>query len=136
MVDTPCGIRIRERTQGTGFAVNRGSQRWDLERQVRLAAGSVVLASVLGSVTVPKTTWLAAAAGGGLVFASLSNSCAVGRLLARLPYNRGPSLRTEHRRFSTRRTRDNPAESTEMLHSFWSRPCVTNARYTPTHTLS
>ena len=37
--------------------------------------GRVVLASVLGSVTVPKMKWLAAAAGGGLVFAVLSNSC-------------------------------------------------------------
>jgi rhodanese-related sulfurtransferase len=77
--------------QGAGFEVNRGVQRWDLERQVRLAAGSVVLASVLASVVAPKLKWLAAAAGGGLVFAAVSNSCAMGRLLARLPYNRGPS---------------------------------------------
>ncbi|MFY9922007.1 MAG: rhodanese-like domain-containing protein [Mycobacterium sp.] len=74
-----------------GYEVNRGFQRWDLERQVRLAAGSMVLASVLGSVAVPKMKWLAAAAGGGLVFAALTNSCAMGRLLAHLPHNRGPS---------------------------------------------
>ncbi len=78
--------------QGTGFEVNRGVQRWDLERQVRLAAGSVVLASVLASVVAPKLKWLAGVAGGGLVFAAVSNSCAMGRLLARLPYNRGPSF--------------------------------------------
>ncbi len=77
--------------QGTGLAVNRGAQRWDLERQVRLAAGSMVLASVLASVVAPKLKWLAAAAGGGLVVAAVTNSCAMGRLLARLPYNRGPS---------------------------------------------
>jgi rhodanese-related sulfurtransferase len=77
--------------QGKGFAVNRGAQRWDLERQVRLVAGSVVLASVMGSLVAPRMKWLAAAAGGGLVFAALSNSCAMGRLLSRLPYNRGPS---------------------------------------------
>jgi rhodanese-related sulfurtransferase len=77
--------------QGKGLAVNRGTQRWDLERQVRLAAGSVVLASVLASVVAPKLKWLAAGVGGGLVFASVTNSCAMGRLLARLPYNRGPA---------------------------------------------
>lgn len=77
--------------QGKGLEVNRGTPRWDLERQVRLMAGSVVVASVLGSLAAPKMKWLAAAAGGGLVFAAVSNSCAMGRLLARLPYNRGPS---------------------------------------------
>ena len=29
--------------EAKGFAVNRGAQRWDLERQVRLVAGSIVL---------------------------------------------------------------------------------------------
>jgi rhodanese-related sulfurtransferase len=29
--------------EGRGFAVDRGRQRWDLERQVRLVAGSIVL---------------------------------------------------------------------------------------------
>jgi len=36
--------------EAKGFAVNRGVQRWDLERQVRLVAGSIVLTSILGSV--------------------------------------------------------------------------------------
>jgi rhodanese-related sulfurtransferase len=31
--------------EGQGFAVNRGAQRWELERQVRLVAGSIVLSS-------------------------------------------------------------------------------------------
>ena len=31
--------------EARGFAVNRGAQRWDLERQVRLVAGSIVLTS-------------------------------------------------------------------------------------------
>lgn len=72
-----------------GFTVNRGAQRWDLERQVRLVAGSIVLSSVLGSIAVPKLKWVAAGIGGGLTFAALSNSCAMGMLLAKLPYNRG-----------------------------------------------
>jgi rhodanese-related sulfurtransferase len=74
--------------QAAGFAVNRGAPRWDLERQVRLVAGSIVLASILGSIAVPKLKWLAAAMGGGLATAALTNTCAMGLALSRLPYNR------------------------------------------------
>ncbi|KUI31630.1 sulfurtransferase [Mycobacterium sp. IS-1742] len=77
--------------EGKGFSVNRGAQRWDLERQVRLVAGSVVLASILGSIAAPKLKWVAGAIGGGLTFAALSNTCAMGMMLAKLPYNRGAS---------------------------------------------
>jgi rhodanese-related sulfurtransferase len=75
--------------EAKGFPVNRGTQRWDLERQVRLVAGSVVLASILGSIAVPRLKWLAAGIGGGLAAAALTNTCAMGMLLSRLPYNRG-----------------------------------------------
>lgn len=75
--------------QAKGFEVNRGTPRWDLERQVRLVAGSTVLLSILTSVAAPKLKWLAAGIGGGLTFAALTNSCAMGSLLSRLPYNRG-----------------------------------------------
>lgn len=74
-----------------GFAVNRGAQRWDLERQVRLVAGSIVLSSVLASAAVPNFKWVAAAIGGGLTFASVTNTCAMGMALSKLPYNRGAS---------------------------------------------
>ncbi|MCB0949314.1 MAG: rhodanese-like domain-containing protein [Mycobacterium sp.] len=77
--------------EASGFAVNRGTPRWDLERQVRLVAGSIVLSSVLASVAVPKLKWVAAAIGGGLTFASLTNTCAMGMALSKLPYNRGPA---------------------------------------------
>ena len=72
-----------------GFPVNRGAQRWDLERQVRLLAGSIVLSSILGSIAAPKLKWLAAGIGGGLAGAALTNSCAMGMALSTLPYNRG-----------------------------------------------
>lgn len=77
--------------EAKGFGVNRGAQRWDLERQVRLVAGSLVLGTVLGSIAVPRLKWLAAGVGGGLTFAALSNTCAMGTLLSKLPYNRGAS---------------------------------------------
>lgn len=72
-----------------GLPVNRGSQKWELERQVRLVAGSVVLTAVLTSVALPRAKWVAGAVGAGLAFAALSNTCAMGMLLSKLPYNRG-----------------------------------------------
>jgi rhodanese-related sulfurtransferase len=81
--------------EGQGFAVDRGAQRWDLERQVRLVAGSVVLSSVLGSVAVPRLKWLAAAIGAGLTYAAVSNTCAMGTALSKLPYNRGATSDAE-----------------------------------------
>ena len=79
------GITDRE---GQGFAIDRGVQRWELERQVRLVAGSIVLSSVVGSVAVPRLKWLAAAIGAGLTYAAVSNTCAMGTALSKLPYNR------------------------------------------------
>ncbi|MBY8870624.1 rhodanese-like domain-containing protein [Micromonospora sp. PLK6-60] len=77
--------------QATDAPIARGRQRWDLERQVRLVAGSIVLLAVLGSVVVPGLKWVAGFIGAGLTFAALSNTCAMGMLLSRLPYNRGAS---------------------------------------------
>ena len=55
-------------------------------------AGTVVLGSILASVRTPGAKWLAAGLGGGLTFASLTNTCAMGAALSKLPYNRGASL--------------------------------------------
>jgi rhodanese-related sulfurtransferase len=71
--------------------LNQGRARWDLERQVRLVAGSLVLLFVLGGLLVPGLQFLAAAIGAGLTIAALTNTCAMGMLLAKLPYNRGAS---------------------------------------------
>lgn len=76
--------------QATGAPVTAGRPRWELERQVRLVAGSIVLGSILTSTVFPRAKWVAAAIGGGLTFAALSNTCAMGMALAKLPYNRGP----------------------------------------------
>ena len=73
----------------TDAPVNCGRTRWDLERQVRLAAGLVVASSILGSLLVPGLQWVAALMGAGLIVAALTNTCAMGMLLAKLPYNRG-----------------------------------------------
>lgn len=74
--------------QSAGAPVVEGRRTWELERQVRLAAGSLVLAAVLASTVVPELKWLAGFVGGGLALAALTNTCAMGMLLARMPWNR------------------------------------------------
>jgi rhodanese-related sulfurtransferase len=76
--------------QAAHAPVITGTPRWDLERQVRLIAGSIVLLAVLASTLVEPAKWVAAFIGAGLAFAALTNTCAMGMLLAELPYNRGP----------------------------------------------
>lgn len=76
--------------EAAGAPVNRGPARWDLERQVRLIAGSVVLASGIAGLVVPGAHLIGTAIGAGLTFSALSNTCTMGMLLSKLPYNRGP----------------------------------------------
>jgi rhodanese-related sulfurtransferase len=76
--------------QSAGGDVVRGDAKWELERQVRGVAGALVFASILASIPFPKTRFLAGGIGFGLLFAAVSNTCAMGMLLAKLPYNRGP----------------------------------------------
>ena len=63
-----------------------------MERQVRIMAGSLVLITLALGFFV--TTWIflvTAFVGGGLVFAGVSDTCMMGSLLAKLPWNRpGP----------------------------------------------
>jgi rhodanese-related sulfurtransferase len=69
--------------------VTRGDkQRWALDRQVRLLAGTVALASVLASTVVPKAKWLAGGVGVGLVYVAITDTCPITPFMAKLPYNR------------------------------------------------
>ncbi len=76
----------------TGSPVVRGKEKWSLERQVRLVAGSIALTGVVASTKVPAAKWAAGFVGGGLTFAALSNTCAMGNVLSRLPYNNGRDI--------------------------------------------
>ena len=58
-------------------------------RQVQIVAGSLVaLGTVLGAFVSPWFLLLSGFVGGGLVFAGVSNTCAMGMLLMKLPYNK------------------------------------------------
>jgi rhodanese-related sulfurtransferase len=71
-----------------GLPVVRGKSAISLERQVRIAAGSLVLTSaLLGYFAHPYWIALAAFVGAGLVFAGVTDTCGMGMLLARMPWN-------------------------------------------------
>lgn len=72
--------------------VKSGATRWDLERQVRLVAGSIVGLSVLASAKVPAAKWVAGGIGAGLTYAAVSNTCMMGNALMKLPYNQGQEV--------------------------------------------
>jgi rhodanese-related sulfurtransferase len=72
-----------------GGEVVRGKDRWDLERQVRLAAGSLVVLGLAGGRFVsPKIRTLAGVIGAGLTFSAATNTCAMGQAIAAMPWNR------------------------------------------------
>lgn len=77
--------------EATGFTVTRGANRWDLQRQVRFVAGTIVALSILASIVVPGLKWIAFVMGAGLSITSITNTCLMGMMLAKLPYNRGPA---------------------------------------------
>jgi rhodanese-related sulfurtransferase len=71
-----------------GLRVVRGKKAISLERQVRIAAGSLVLLGVLlGWLVHPVFLGLAAFVGAGLVFAGITDTCGMGMMLARMPWN-------------------------------------------------
>ena len=73
----------------SGGPVERaGPSTWTLERQVRLVAGGIVASSIAASIRFPRARYLAGAVGLGLVTAAVTDTCAMGELLMRLPYNR------------------------------------------------
>ncbi|MGQ0625251.1 MAG: rhodanese-like domain-containing protein [Sporichthyaceae bacterium] len=74
-----------------GETTAANSKRWILERQVRFVAGLLVLTGVLISIGWEPAKYLAGAIGFGLVFSALTNTCTMGVLLGKLPYNRGRS---------------------------------------------
>ncbi len=71
--------------------VHGTSDKWAMDRQVRLAAGAIALTSVLASIVFPKAKWLAGGVAAGLVYSAATNTCAMASMLGKLPYNRSDS---------------------------------------------
>lgn len=79
--------------QAAGLPVVRGEKVMSLERQVRVAAGLLVVAGVvLGTWVHPALYGLSALVGAGLVFAGMTDWCGMGLLLAKAPWNKAAAI--------------------------------------------
>ncbi len=70
------------------YPVTRGRKVMSLERQVRIVAGGLACIGAVLALTVD--VWFAgipAFIGAGLVFAGVSDTCGMGMVLARMPWN-------------------------------------------------
>ena len=72
-----------------GLPVLRGQATVSLERQVRIAAGTLVAAGSLSAYFVsPVWLILPGFVGCGLVFAGITDTCGMALLLAHMPWNK------------------------------------------------
>jgi len=70
------------------------SQPLELQRQVQIAAGTmIVLTTVLGATVTPWFYLLSGLIGAGLVFAGISGFCGLARVLMKMPWNQRPAVR-------------------------------------------
>ena len=67
------------------------SRVWSLERQVRFTAGLFVLSGVLLGILVnPYLVLISGFIGAGLMISAVTDTCGMGMILARMPWNKGP----------------------------------------------
>lgn len=88
------GLNVKNVEGGTlaceaaGLPVVRGKKAMSLERQVRIAAGAIVLIGVALSIWVhPYCIGLSAFVGAGLMFSGITDTCGMGIILSRMPWN-------------------------------------------------
>lgn len=73
----------------TDLPLVRGKKSVSLERQVRIAAGSLVLTGIiLGVLVHPYLIGISAFVGAGLVFSGVTDTCGMGVVLSKMPWNR------------------------------------------------
>lgn len=72
-----------------GLPITHGKKIMSLERQVRITAGFLVaLGSFLGFFVDPQWCFLSAFVGCGLMFAGVTDTCGMGMMLAKMPWNK------------------------------------------------
>jgi len=74
--------------EAAGLPVVRGKKSMSLDRQVRIVAGFLVfLGTVLGCIHHEYWFGIPAFVGAGLMFAGITDTCAMGMLIAKMPWN-------------------------------------------------
>lgn len=77
-----------EACEAQGLPITRGQKIISLERQVRIAAGTLVLVGVgPGWFVHHYFLGLAAFVGAGLIFAGITDTCGMALMLAKMPWN-------------------------------------------------
>lgn len=73
-----------------GMPVVRSKKAVSLERQVRITAGFIVFAGAVAALATGNVYFagIPAFVGAGLMFAGITNSCAMGMVIAKMPWNR------------------------------------------------
>ena len=88
-------LNVEGGTEGAisaGLPVVRGKKTISLERQVRIAAGTLVVIGTVAGYYNPYWLILSGFVGCGLVFAGITDTCGMGMMLAKMPWNqRKPS---------------------------------------------
>ena len=75
--------------EAAGLPVKRGKKVMSLERQVRIAAGFLILVgAVLGFQVHQGFYGICAFVGAGLMFAGITDTCAMGMMIAKMPWNK------------------------------------------------
>jgi rhodanese-related sulfurtransferase len=74
--------------ESAGLPVVRGQKAISLERQVRIAAGAIVVLGVALGYIHPAFFALSAMVGAGLMYSGITDSCWMGMMLAKMPWNR------------------------------------------------
>jgi rhodanese-related sulfurtransferase len=70
------------------YEIVTGNTVWDLERQVRFTAGILVFIGVLLHFLVHSTfIYVSGFVGVGLMFAAFTNTCAMGMVISKMPWN-------------------------------------------------
>ncbi len=101
--DSNCAI-LAQHVEGDAFMLEGGLDAWralglptakdsqaplEINRQVQIAAGSLILIGVLlGWIVAPAWIGLSAFVGAGLMFAGISGWCGMATLLQAMPWNR------------------------------------------------
>ncbi len=85
-------VNVAGGTQGwtdAGLPVVRGKKAMSLERQVRIGAGFIVLVgAILAFMVHPFFVGICAFVGAGLMFAGITDTCAMGMMIAKMPWNK------------------------------------------------
>jgi len=75
-----------------GLPINRGTKKMiSLERQVRICAGLIIVVGTIAAIFSPWLLIVPGFIGAGLTFAGLSNTCGMGMILAKMPWNKSPN---------------------------------------------